>query len=77
MADEVRMFTLEARPQAPTPAMLTFRRNSDAFPEVVMSEEKAFESHSPEGALRTVPRNRRMNELQATAVRRRPDPRVQ
>ena len=43
MSDEDRMFSLEARPQQPIPAMLTFRRNTDNFPEVVMPEDKAFE----------------------------------
>lgn len=38
-----RMYSLEARPQQPVPAMLTFRRNSDKYPEVVMREDKAFE----------------------------------
>ena len=43
--ETARMYTLEARPQQPTPAMLTFRRNSDKFPEVVMPEDKAFEMY--------------------------------
>lgn len=38
-----RVYDLESRPQRPTPAMLTFRRKSDGFPEVVMPEDKAFE----------------------------------
>lgn len=41
MADD-QVYSLEARPQQPVPAMLTFRRNSDDFPEVVMSEDKAL-----------------------------------
>lgn len=43
--ETARMYTLEARPQRPTPAMLTFRRNTDNFPEVVMAEDKAFEMY--------------------------------
>lgn len=43
--EKTRMYTLEARPQQPVPAMLTFRRNSDHFPEVVMAEDRAFEMY--------------------------------
>lgn len=43
--EKAQMYTLEARPQQPVPAMLTFRRNSDSFPEVVMPEDKAFEMY--------------------------------